>query len=47
MFLKGLEPGAKVVVEPLINVKENTAVGIFGEEQPDNQMKTRNKQPKS
>lgn len=30
----GLEEGDKVVVEPLINVKENTPVGIMGEEEP-------------
>ena len=34
LIFNGLEEGAKVVVEPLINVKENTPVGIVGEEQP-------------
>lgn len=30
----GLKEGSKLVIEPLINVKENTPVGILGEEQP-------------
>ena len=34
LIFKGLEAGAKVVIESLINVKENTPVGILGEEQP-------------
>lgn len=34
LIFNGLEEGAKVVVEPLINVKENSPVGILGEEQP-------------
>ncbi len=33
LIFNGLEEGLKVVVEPLINVKENTPVGILGEEQ--------------
>ena len=33
LIFNGLEEGSKVVVEPLINVKENTSVGILGEEQ--------------
>ena len=33
LIFNGLEEGAFVVVEPLINVKENTPVSIFGEEQ--------------
>lgn len=34
LIFNGIEVGEKVVVEPLINVKENTPVGILGEEQP-------------
>lgn len=34
LIFKGLEEGEKIVVEPLINVKENSPVGILGEEQP-------------
>lgn len=34
LVFNGLEEGVKIVVEPLINVKENTPVGILGEEQP-------------
>lgn len=33
LVFNGLEEGTKLVIEPLINVKENTPVGIFGEEQ--------------
>ncbi len=36
LIFNGLEEGAKVVAEPLINVKENSPVGILGEEQPEN-----------
>ena len=35
LVFSGLEEGTKIVVEPLINVKENTPVSIFGEEQPE------------
>jgi len=34
LIFNGIKEGTKIVVEPLINVKENTPVGIFGEEQP-------------
>lgn len=34
LIFDGLEEGARVVSEPLINVKENSPVGILGEEQP-------------
>ncbi|NQU88664.1 MAG: efflux RND transporter periplasmic adaptor subunit [Mariniphaga sp.] len=34
LIFNGIEEGQKVVVEPLINVQENSPVGIFGEEQP-------------
>lgn len=34
LIFNGVEVGEKIVVEPLINVKENTPVGILGEEQP-------------
>lgn len=34
LIFSGLEEGIKLVVQPLINVKENTPVGILGEEQP-------------
>ncbi|WP_340113340.1 efflux RND transporter periplasmic adaptor subunit [Maribellus mangrovi] len=37
LIFRGLKEGAKVVVQPLINVKENTPVGILGEEQPESQ----------
>lgn len=33
LIFNGLEEGAKVVAEPLINVKENSPVGITGEEE--------------
>ncbi len=33
LVFTGIEEGMKVVAEPLINVKENTPVGILGEEQ--------------
>ncbi len=32
LFFRGLEPGTKVVSEPLINVQENTSVNVLGEE---------------
>lgn len=35
LIFKGLEEGTKVVSEPLINIKENSPVGIVGEEKPD------------
>jgi len=35
LIFNGLEEGTKVVSEPLINVKENSPVGILGEEKPD------------
>ncbi len=38
-IFKGLEEGTKVVSEPLINVKENSPVGIVGEEIPKAQKK--------
>ncbi|MBT6005476.1 MAG: efflux RND transporter periplasmic adaptor subunit, partial [Prolixibacteraceae bacterium] len=34
LIFNGLEEGIKIVVEPLINVQENSPVGIVGEEQP-------------
>jgi multidrug efflux pump subunit AcrA (membrane-fusion protein) len=34
LVFNGIEEGAKVVVEALINVKENTPVGILGEDKP-------------
>lgn len=46
LIFKGLEPGAKVVIEPLINIKENSPVGILGEEQPGNDLKKGNKKQK-
>ncbi len=33
LIFNGLEEGEKIVVEPLINVKENSPVNILGEEQ--------------
>jgi multidrug efflux pump subunit AcrA (membrane-fusion protein) len=35
LIFNGLDEGTKVVSEPLINVKENSPVGILGEEKPD------------
>ncbi|WP_167617590.1 efflux RND transporter periplasmic adaptor subunit [Maribellus sediminis] len=37
LIFNGLKEGEKLVVQPLINVKENTPVGILGEEQPEMQ----------
>jgi len=37
LIFNGLEEGEKIVAEPLINAKENTPVGIFGEEVPTQQ----------
>ena len=34
LIFNGLKEGIKIVVEPLINVQENTQVGIVGEAQP-------------
>lgn len=34
LVFNGIKEGTKIVVEPLINVKENTPVGILGEKQP-------------
>jgi multidrug efflux pump subunit AcrA (membrane-fusion protein) len=34
LIFNGLDEGKKIVVEPLINVKENSPVAILGEEQP-------------
>lgn len=34
LIFNGLEEGLKIVIEPLINAKENSPVGILGEEQP-------------
>ena len=34
LIFNGLPEGQKIVVEPLINAKENSAVAIIGEEQP-------------
>lgn len=34
LIFNGLKEGEKIVIEPLINVKENTPVGILGEEKP-------------
>ncbi|MDX1284559.1 MAG: hypothetical protein R3182_06095, partial [Draconibacterium sp.] len=48
LIFNGLEEGEKIVVEPLINVKENSPVGIFGEEQqtrPNRQGRQGNNQP--
>lgn len=46
LIFRGLEEGTKVVSEPLINVKENSPVGILGEEKP-NTKKTGNKKGNS
>ena len=37
LIFNGLEEGTIVVTEPLINVKENSSVGIFGQETADSQ----------
>ncbi|NOR75369.1 MAG: HlyD family efflux transporter periplasmic adaptor subunit, partial [Draconibacterium sp.] len=34
LIFNGLKEGVKIVVEPLVNVQENSPVGIIGEEQP-------------
>jgi hypothetical protein len=34
LIFNGLEEGEKIVAEPLINAKENSPVGILGEEIP-------------
>ncbi|MCK5730594.1 MAG: HlyD family efflux transporter periplasmic adaptor subunit [Draconibacterium sp.] len=34
LIFNGLKEGVKVVVEPLVNVQENSPVGVIGEEQP-------------
>ncbi len=39
LIFNGLEEGTKVVAEPLINIKENSPVGILGEEQPESPVK--------
>ena len=39
LIFNGIEVGTKIVVEPLINVKENMPVGIVGEEQAKQQSK--------
>lgn len=46
LLFRGIEPGMKVVAEPLINVQENTDVNIWGEEKinqdkPDNKPNNR------
>lgn len=43
----GLEEGSKVVIEPLINVKENSVVGILGEEQLKSQGKKGKNNPQT
>lgn len=45
LIFSGLEEGIKIVVEPLINVQENSPVGIIGEEQPQLGSKNRSKKP--
>lgn len=44
LIFTGLEEGMKVVAEPLINIKENTPVGIFGEDNSSNRNNSQNKQ---
>ena len=39
LIFDGLEEGSIVVTEPLINVKENTPVGVVGQEMPEKQNK--------
>ncbi len=46
LIFNGIEEGSKIVVEPLINVKENTPVGILGEEHPTPQGKKKQKSNK-
>jgi multidrug efflux pump subunit AcrA (membrane-fusion protein) len=46
LIFNGLAEGEKVVSEPLINVKENSPVGIVGEEKPEGQ-KTGNRKGNS
>ncbi len=44
LIFNGLEEGSKIVAEPLINVKENSSVGILGEETPP---QSTNRKPKT
>jgi multidrug efflux pump subunit AcrA (membrane-fusion protein) len=44
LIFTGLEEGVKVVSEPLINVKENTPVGILGEENSEDTNKNQSSQ---
>ncbi len=43
LIFNGLKEGVKVVVEPLINAKENSPVGVLGEEVPVMQEKKKSK----
>ncbi|NQU54467.1 MAG: HlyD family efflux transporter periplasmic adaptor subunit [Bacteroidetes bacterium] len=45
LIFSGLEEGMKIVVEPLINVQENSPVGIVGEEEPKSGPKKGGKKP--
>ena len=47
LIFNGIEEGAKIVVEPLINVKENSPVGIMGEEEPKQQSNRTGSKPKT
>ena len=43
LVFNGLNEGDKVVAEPLINVRENSPVGILGEDQPEQGRKGKGK----
>jgi hypothetical protein len=47
LIFKGLPEGAYLVVEPLINVQENSPVDIFGEGQPTGKGENGSKQAKA
>lgn len=45
-IISGIDEGIKIVVEPLINVQENSPVGVVGEEQAPRNKKKGDKRPK-
>lgn len=44
-IVSGIKEGTKIVVEPLINVQENSPVGIIGEEEPQKKSQKGGKKP--
>jgi hypothetical protein len=45
LIFNGVEEGQKIVVEPLINVQENSPVGVLGEDKPNGDTKKSGKKP--